>query len=168
MKVTCGRVVFLTTALGAVCFLALFHGPVQQKTLQATSPLPGLPLKVMFAPENLDANTLPLYQKMQNAIDGNTVTPNDRTTYFSAFNIANGYVVNGWGGMIANVQQNANGHLVSIDVLPSLSSDIAACAIIVDSDYSEQYQVFPDGAIQFVGALDPQGMAGQMHSVIGL
>lgn len=156
------------SALVVAGLFGLIHIPAPPKATGATFQQSGLPLTVMFDPTNLDANAQQLYQAMQNAISGYAITPPDRTTYFSAVNDDNGYTVNGWRGIITNVQPNANGNLVSVDVLPDLSCDGAACAVIVDSDYFEQYQVFPDGTFQYVESFDPQGLAGQMPTMVGL
>jgi hypothetical protein len=135
-------------------------------TISAAQAL-GLPLGVAFDPTNLDQNTQQLYQSMQNSLNGSTFVPNDRTNYYSAVINVNGFVLNDWGGIITNVQPNANGFLVTVDVVPSLSSDtVGPNAIICDSDYSEQYQVFGDGSFQYVGFLDTQGLAGQMPRTI--
>jgi hypothetical protein len=124
---------------------------------------PALPLRVSFNPDNLDANTQQLYQSMSDALDGFADVPNDRSNYYSAVNNVNGFVVLGWGGCITNVQPNGNGNLVTIAVTPPLAADgVGALALIIDSEYAEQYQVFADGTFQYVGFLDPLGFAGQM------
>jgi hypothetical protein len=66
------------------------------------------------------------------------------------------------------VQANCNGHLVTVQVIPSLSSDVygpAACAVTFD--YSEQYQVNNDGTFQYLGSVFTQALAGQMPYLIG-
>ena len=168
MKASFGTTAAFLSALGIALLVVSTHSFMPTTAKAARLQQPGLPLSVMFDGSNLDPNTKQLYQTMQNAIDGFAITPADRPTYYSAVNNVNGYVVNGWQGIITNVQANANGNLVSIDVIPALSSDAAACAIIVDSDYSEHYQVFPDGTFQFVGAFFAAGSSGQMPTIIGL
>ncbi len=169
MKTAFGKFVAFATALIAVGTLAMSYFPASYRVAKASLQQPGLPLSLMFDSSILDANAQQLYQSMQDVINGYAITPADRTTYYSAVNNANGHVVNGWQGIITNVQQNANGYLVSIDVIPSLSSDTgSACEIVFDSDYSEQYQVFADSTFQYVGSLDPQGLAGQMPVIVGL
>lgn len=155
-------------ALAIAGLYAIVHPSTLRRAAAAHLQQPGLPLTVMFDPTDLDANTQQLYQTMQDSISGYAVTPNVRTAYYTTVNNANGYVVNDWCGLITNVQPNANGYLVSVDVVPSLSGNTVACGVIVDSDYSEQYQVFADGTFQYVGSLDPQGTSGQMFTIIGL
>jgi len=169
MKVAFGKYFALASVLCVAGLLAMFNLLPSNRTAKASLQQPGLPLSVMFDASNLDANTQQLYQSMQNSIDGFAITPADRASYYSAVNNVNGYTVNSWQGIITNVQQNANGYLVSVDVLPGLSEDNgSACAITANSDYSEQFQVFADGTFQYVGSLDPQGLAGQMPVIVGL
>jgi hypothetical protein len=168
MKVAWGRYAAFASVLCAAGLFALIHFPAPPRVTGAPLQQPGLPLNMSFDPSNLDANTQQLYQSMQDAINGYAITPANRTTYFSAVYNSNGFVANGWAGTITNVQPNGNGYLVSVDVIPCMSCEWAACAIIVDSDYYEQYQVFPDGTFQYVGSFDPQGLAGQMPTIIGL
>ena len=167
MKSRYGRstVIVATLAIAGLC--TMIYTQSSRRAAASYSQQPGLPLVVTFNPTNRDANTQQLYQTMQNLINGFAMTPADRMTYYSAMNNVNGYVIDSWCGFITNVQQNANGYLVSIDVLPEISG-AAACAIVTGVDYSEQYQVFADGSFQYVGSLDPQGLAGQMPGVIGL
>ena len=175
MKAQFCRTAAFVSALGVALMFVLINSPTPPKAPgslpkvpEALLQEPVLPLSVMFDPSNLDANAQQLYQAMQNTMNGYAIMPADRTTYYSAVNNVNGYVVNGWQGIITNVQPNAQGNLVSIDMIPGLSSDTAACGMIVDTDYSEQYQVFADGTFQFVGAFYAPGSAGQMPTIIGL
>lgn len=118
---------------------------------------------------NLDPNTKQLHQSMATALNGYAVVPNNRLTYWSAVNNANAFVVMGWQGMITDVQANGNGNLVTVMVSPSLASDTygQAC-VILNSDYSEQYQVNNDGTFVYVGSFDPQGLAGQLPGIASL
>ena len=168
MKASSGNSAAFFSALGIAVLVVSTHSSRPNTARAARLQQPGLPLSVMFDGSNLDPDTKQLYQAMQNSIDGFAITPADRPTYYSAVYNVNGYVVNGWQGIITTVQANANGNLVSIDVIPGLSSDAAPSAMIVDSDYSERYQVFPDGTFQFVGAYYAAGSSGQMPTIIGL
>jgi hypothetical protein len=126
----------------------------------------GLPLGVCFSPLNLDQATQQLYQNMVNILNGYTGVPNDRLNYYSAIVNADGYSVGVWTGGISSVQPNCNGYLVTVLVTPAFSSpDYGPVGVPVDSDYSEQYQVFNDNTFQYVGSLDPQGLAGQMPAI---
>lgn len=156
--------------LGIAVLLKVVHAYAPATAAILAVQVPGLPLSVMFDPTNLDQNTQQLYQSMQDSLNGSTFVPNDRTNYYSQVNNVNGFTLNGWQGIITNVQPNPNGNLVTVDVLPGLSSDdVGACAIICDSDYSEQYQVFGDGTFQYIGFLDPQGLGGLMpQTIVGL
>jgi len=156
--------------LGIAGLLKVVHAYGMTHTTISLAQNLGLPLGVMFDSTNMDPNTQQLYQNMQDSLNGSTFVPNARTNYFSAVYNVNGFEVSSWQSIITNVQPNADGsHLVTIDVLPCMSSDtVGACSIILDSDYSEQYQVFGDGSFQYVGFLDPQGLAGQMPLIVGL
>ncbi len=167
MKSSSGRYAVLVVALGTATLFAMIHTHTSHQAAGASLQQPGLPLSVMFDSSNLDQTTRQLYQAMQDALDGYAVTIDARTAYYSAVDNVNGYTVNGWQGIITDVEQNANGYLVSIDVVPGLSADWTACAVIVDSDYSEQYQVNNDGSVVYVGSLDPKGLAGQMPTMMG-
>lgn len=168
MKISIVKLLSLTFVSGALCFFGMMTFSTPTQASRAKLQQPDFPLGLTFDPTNLDAYTQQLYQTMQNIINSYAISPNDRIIYYSAVDNVNGYMVNGWQGIITNVQQNANGYLASIDVLPDLSSDSAASAIIVDSDYSEQFQVFPDGSFQYTRSFDPLGQAGQMPTIIGL
>lgn len=102
-------------------------------------------------------------------INGNAFIPNARLNHYSAVNNANGCVITTWQGIISNVQPNGNGNLVTLAYVPLLDSGTyGQCCFIVDSDYTEQYQVNNDGSFQYTGSFDPEGRAGQMPEIATL
>jgi hypothetical protein len=105
---------------------------------------------------NLDQNTLALYEQMAADFDGSTIVPNAQTTYYSAFMNNQDYPLNGWQGIVENVQSNNGGYLVTLQVVPMLDTGSA-----IENDYTEQYQVNNDGTYQYIQSFDPQNLAGQ-------
>jgi hypothetical protein len=117
----------------------------------------------------VDPNAQQLYQSMGNILTGWAGLPNDRLNYYSAVDNNNDCVINGWQGIISNVEANCNGYLVTVAVVPLLASDTyGTTAVVMDSDYSEQFQVFKDSTFEYIQSLDPLGLAGQMPGLAGL
>ena len=128
----------------------------------------GLPLSVFIDQETLDPVHLIPYKSMPDILDGYTLTPKDRLAYDAAVDTKDFRPIQ-WSGCIRDVRRKSRGHLVTIGIIPLMSSDhIGACTVVLDSDYSEQYQVFIDGSFRSVGFLDRQGLAGRMPEMAGL
>jgi hypothetical protein len=117
----------------------------------------------------VDPNLRQLHQNMANTLNRFAGVPDARRNYYSAVDNANDCVISGWRGIISDVQPNGHGNLVTLDVNPTLiSGTYGASPVIFNSDYQEQYQVNNDGTFQYVGSLDPQGLAGQLPAIAGL
>lgn len=116
----------------------------------------------------LDQNTQNLYQQMASILDGSSFVPADRRNYYSAYVNSNTETIHGWSSWLQNVAPNCNGYIVTITVIPTMSSSNAGgCTILDGSSYFEQYEV-TNGQAQYVGFIDPNGTAGQQFPMIGL
>ena len=168
MRRTIIRSSALAMVLGVTTPLAITDLPRSRNPAEATTQEPGARLDLTFDPSDLDAEAERLHRSIRDTIDGSSTIPDDRKRYFSTVNNVNGYTVNSWGATITDVQPIADGYLVSIEILPRLSADWAACAIIVDSDYSERFHVSADGTLRYVDSLYPRGQGGQIFTIVGL
>jgi hypothetical protein len=137
--------------------------PVQQQVAGSGPPF----FLVTYDMEaNLGDCVAQTYQNMANILNGYADVPADRTNYYSAVDNANDCEITGWQAIISNVQPNCNGYLVTLSIIPTLASNtFGQSAVIMDSDYSEQYQVNNDGSFTYEGFLDPNGLAGEMPSI---
>lgn len=127
------------------------------------------PLIVTYDKETvIDPNDQQIYQDIADTLHGFANVP-ARLNHYSAVNNANDCVIEGWSGLIRNVQPNANDYLVKLDVCPTLTSGTyGPTPVILNGDYSEEYQVNNDGTFQYLGSLDPQGLAGTLPAIAGL
>lgn len=117
----------------------------------------------------LDPATDQTYQKLVGVLNGYATVPATRTVYYSAINNANDCTITGWQAIITNVTPNCNGYAVTLSIIPTLASNtFGQSALIVDSNYSEGYQVNNNGSFTFLGAQDPYNQAGQMPSIATL
>ena len=73
----------------------------------------------------LDQFTQANYQQMAATLDGSSFVPDDRNTYYSAYVNTNTETIHGWAANVENVEPNCNGALVTITVVPMMSSSNA-------------------------------------------
>ncbi len=111
---------------------------------------------------NLNQNQQNLYEEMALVLSSYTTVPQDRLDYYSAVNSPPGSVINGWSGVLTNVQAEAGGsYLVTVLVSPYLSTATYGAVTSVDTDYSEQFTINANDQVTYVGFLDPLGYAGE-------
>jgi hypothetical protein len=126
-------------------------------------PATTFPLLVNFDPTGLDDATVRVYQ---NVLNGFTGLPAGRAAFFSGYSADNGFLIGGWSSLIASVQQNCNGYLVTLNVAPGMSSNSGTDCVINDLIYSEIYQVNNDGTFNYVSSLDPNNQSGLVSNSI--
>ena len=116
----------------------------------------------------LNADDTTLYQKMATAVSGYANIPGDRTSFYSSLNNPPNLVINGWSGMVNNVQTaDGGGYVVTVAVFPDLTTAAYGEHTTVSSEYSEQFGVDSNGNVTYMTFLDPAGMAGQMPASMG-
>ena len=94
----------------------------------------------------LNAADTTLYQKMATAVSGYANIPGDRTSFYSSLNNPPNLVINGWSGMVNNVQTAAGGgYVVTVAVFPDLTTAAYGEHTTVSSEYSEQFGVDSNG-----------------------
>lgn len=163
MKVRHG-LIGIAAVLGVACLFTVVRGQVPPPDDD-----PG-PFLVSYNERIItDPDARLIAQNLANTLNGYNVIPNDRLAYYAAVNNNNGCEISAWQGSITDFQANANGYLVTMSVLPTLSSEeYGPATLVLNSDYTEQFQVNNDGTFAYAGSFDPQGLAGLMPSLAGL
>ena len=158
----------LTVAFGQVA--KMDKNSTQGFTAMANVPPPDdgnriFPVGVEYSLQ-LDPATQTLYAQMASTLTGYPNVPPDRTNYYSSVVGQAGYSINGWGGLVSNVQPNCYGNLVTVQVFVNLSSDtLGPATIVLSSYYFEQFQVNNDNTINYLGFLDPNATTGQQFEM---
>lgn len=112
----------------------------------------------------LDAPTQALYQQLADLFSTLTTVPADRTNFYSALAQQRpDLIINGWNGMLTNVQTNPDGtYTVTVTAIPSFSN---ATQLTVLSLYSERYSVDQNMNVTYLGFLDPENLAGTLPAM---
>jgi len=105
---------------------------------------------------SLDAAAQTLYDQMAQRLTGYATVPVSRTNYYAVFVNSRHYRIIEWQGTLTDVTPAAGGNVVTVGVNPALQTPTW-----ISNDYTEQYFVSNNGAIQYLGFADPLGLAGR-------
>jgi hypothetical protein len=113
----------------------------------------------VWGANNLDPNTLTLYQSLANSIANYSGVPNSRVAYYASYNDGTYYSIASWGASVTNVVPDGTGagYIVTLAVGPNFSISTGANPV---GDYLELYNVTTAGVVTYLGSQDADGSGG--------
>jgi hypothetical protein len=123
----------------------------------------------VYSELNLGMDDQQLYQSMASVLTGVVIVPNDRLNYWSAVNNPPNSSISSWYGSVTVVTPDGNGgYLVTVAASPNVTLASGGAVSASLGNYTEQWDIDVNNNATFVQSFDPEGLAGQMPTLMAL